>query len=343
MFVQNEENAAENPIRKLYIEPSSRCNFNCSMCFRNNWIDEKQGFMQEEAFESILRSAEAAPPELVVFGGMGEPLLHPRTPDWIAALHKLGCRVEIITNASLLSEEMCLRLKEAGLDCIWISMEAFSKESYEQVRKGAEYDRLVGHMATWNRVRGESQHPELGITFVMLRENMRELAQINRFADEHRVDHINLSHAIPNAPISKEEVIYWDGYPVGSMHRWQPGFVPRRENYCRFVSENNVFVRWDGDVAPCMQLLHETHTYLYEEQRRIHRISFGNVLQQDLNEIWHSPDYSDFRKRVRAFDFPDCTLCNGCDWRLSNEEDCDYNPFPTCGACLWGQGIAFCP
>ena len=70
--------------------------------------------MQEEAFESILKSAEAAPPELVVFGGMGEPLLHPRTPEWIAALHKLGCRTEIITNASKLSEEMCLRLKQAG-------------------------------------------------------------------------------------------------------------------------------------------------------------------------------------------------------------------------------------
>ena len=38
-----------------------------------------------------------------------------------------------------------------------------------------------------------------------------------------------------------------------------------------------------------------------------------------------------------------CTFCGGCDCSLANEEDCFGNPFPTCGGCLWAQGIIRCP
>ena len=27
-------------LRKLYIEPTTKCNLNCKMCFRHTWFDE---------------------------------------------------------------------------------------------------------------------------------------------------------------------------------------------------------------------------------------------------------------------------------------------------------------
>ena len=27
-------------LRKLYIEPTTKCNLNCKMCFRHSWFDE---------------------------------------------------------------------------------------------------------------------------------------------------------------------------------------------------------------------------------------------------------------------------------------------------------------
>ena len=27
-------------LRKLYIEPTTKCNLNCKMCFRHAWFDE---------------------------------------------------------------------------------------------------------------------------------------------------------------------------------------------------------------------------------------------------------------------------------------------------------------
>ena len=30
-------------LKKLYIEPTTKCNLNCKMCFRNTWFDESIG------------------------------------------------------------------------------------------------------------------------------------------------------------------------------------------------------------------------------------------------------------------------------------------------------------
>ena len=335
--------ANEQGIAKLYIEPASGCNLNCTMCFRNEWVDEPKGVMADVTFDRLFAAIRCNPPRLVVFGGMGEPMLHPRLSEWVSRLHGIGCRTELITNGTLLTAEMSFKLLRAGLDRVWISMEGFCRQAYERTRKGSIYDALLENIESYNRERERSMRGELGITFVMLVENMPELNRFNAFADQYRVDAINVSHALPIAPAKREEVIFWDGYPTGTMRRWHTSFTPRKADYCRFVAEANFFVRWDGEVAPCMQLLHECHTYLYKERRRIHRPNLGNVNELDLKEIWRSPAYVAFRERVIAFDFPSCTLCDGCDDRLSNEADCDFNPFPTCGACLWAQGIVYCP
>jgi MoaA/NifB/PqqE/SkfB family radical SAM enzyme len=92
-----------------------------------------------------------------------------------------------------------------------------------------------------------------------------------------------------------------------------------------------------------MQLLHSSYTYFYEEKREVMGKTFGNINKTPLGEIWNSEEYSMFRDKVRNFDFPDCTICDGCDDRLKNNKDCMYNEFPTCGACLWAQGIGRCP
>src|SRR5512135_340975 len=93
-------------LQKVYIEPTSRCNLSCHMCIRNSW-DEPQGHMQEDTFQRLLdslRRLEHKP--VVVFGGFGEPLFHPRIMEMVAAVRDVAQRVEIITNGLLLTERM---------------------------------------------------------------------------------------------------------------------------------------------------------------------------------------------------------------------------------------------
>ena len=62
-----------------------------------------------------------------------------------------------------------------------------------------------------------------------------------------------------------------------------------------------------------------------------------------LDDIWNSLEYADFRRRVRSFEFSPCVQCGGCDNREDNILDCLGNMKPTCGACLWSEGIVSCP
>jgi MoaA/NifB/PqqE/SkfB family radical SAM enzyme len=114
-------------------------------------------------------------------------------------------------------------------------------------------------------------------------------------------------------------------------------------HYCRFIQEGNAFVRWDGEVAPCMALLHSYPMYSLRNQKSIVSHSFGSVNAGTLAEIWDSRAYREFRERVRKWDFAPCVDCGGCEMSESNQEDCFVNPAPVCGDCLWAQGIIQCP
>ena len=132
--------------------------------------------------------------------------------------------------------------------------------------------------------------------------------------------------------LQEAELFSWKGKPV-----------TRRTNWCRFIEEGHCFIRWDGDVSPCMGLLHTADTYLGDHKRRIRHHSFGNVHEQSLGEIWGSEEYRAFRQRVHEFKYAPCLFCGGCELLEENETDCIGSLAPTCGGCLWGQGFAVCP
>ena len=71
----------------------------------------------------------------VLFTGLGEPLANPKIPDMIRRLAEAHVtdRIEIVTNASLLTHEMTDRLLEAGLTYLRISLQGLSAEKYKEI------------------------------------------------------------------------------------------------------------------------------------------------------------------------------------------------------------------
>lgn len=329
--------------RKVYIEPTSMCNLHCSICFRHGWFQEKLGRMDEVVFEKLAQQLEQMPSiEEVFFGGMGEPLFHPDICGMIRALPQ-QCKKSLLTNGTLLTPQLSEKLIDAGLNELWISMDGFTEESYESIQLGSRFAQIVEHIDAFNAVR-DPDRTHLCITFVVTRENVDQLNYINSFADAHEIDEINISHEIPGRPIPQEDMLYnRDDIAVGKMRRYgAPESMPE-DHVCPFVSNNSVFVRWDGAVVPCMQLLHNTYTYLYEQRRKITSFSYGNVAQKPLIECWNDAEYRAFRHRVNTFYFPFCTCCWGCEDREGNLHDCFLGEAPTCGGCLWSTGKVFCP
>ena len=71
----------------------------------------------------------------------GEPLLNPHFVDMIKYAKEKGCcdRVDTTTNAALLTHDLSLKIIEAGLDRINISIEGMTEDQYMEF-SGAKID-----------------------------------------------------------------------------------------------------------------------------------------------------------------------------------------------------------
>jgi MoaA/NifB/PqqE/SkfB family radical SAM enzyme len=114
-------------------------------------------------------------------------------------------------------------------------------------------------------------------------------------------------------------------------------------DHCPFIESGSTSIGWDGSLSPCLPLLHSHVGFLDKRRRFVRPYVIGNVAEHSLKDLWLSPEYVAFREKVHAFDFAPCAFCGGCELSYTNEEDCFGNTFPTCGGCLWAQGVIQCP
>ena len=112
---------------------------------------------------------------------------------------------------------------------------------------------------------------------------------------------------------------------------------------CPFIEAGSLTITHAGHVSPCLPLTRTHSEFVGDQRRHIHKHVVGSLADNDLAEIWSSPGYLDFRRRVQGFEFSPCIACGGCNFTESNEEDCLDYQFPRCGACLWSHGLIRCP
>ena len=124
-------------LKKLYIEPTTKCNLNCKMCFRHTWFDEPICDLSLEDYCHVLATMPKSV-ETIFFGGMGEPLFHKDILEMIRLAAETGREVELLTNGTLLTEKMIHGILESGLTRLWISIDDLETDS----SINAESDRM---------------------------------------------------------------------------------------------------------------------------------------------------------------------------------------------------------
>ncbi|UCB44895.1 MAG: radical SAM protein [Spirochaetota bacterium] len=363
-----------NHLVKVYIEPTNMCNLQCSTCMRNVW-EEPGGKMEIETYYRILRGIEKVEPRpTLFFGGIGEPLFHPEIVEMTRGAKELGASVELITNGTMLVEDMTLQLVEAGLDMLWVSIDGATPESYADIRLGNELPDIRKNLKSLRLIKFDKRlkKPEVGISVVVMKRNIAELPEIIKMGYQFGAKKFSISNVLPYTSEYKDEILYPKSM-YDSFSEWIGVQLPRFDvnedtidvlgklmrgyygtqisglkllwpvDNCPFITRGSVSIRWDGKVSPCLPLLHTHESYLDDRARVNHSHSVGSILDNDLLEIWESPEYVETRQKLQEFDFSPCTMCNSCELADSNEEDCFGNILPTCGGCLWAQGFINCP
>jgi MoaA/NifB/PqqE/SkfB family radical SAM enzyme len=366
-------------LRKVYIEPTNRCNLECRTCIRNVW-DEPLGKMSSTTFDRIVEGLRSfSPPPTIFFGGFGEPLAHPDIVGMVARVKALGAPVELITNGTLLNQEMSRRLIEAGLDMLWVSLDGATPESYADVRLGAALPEVLANLKHFRDIRTEKHllTPEIGIVFVAMKRNITDLPSVLKIGSQLDVMRFLVTNVLPYNEELKGEILY--SQAMMDMIYQPPLLVPHvklpkidvdqiawkslynalrsegqsvsigdsilgeESDRCPFIKSGATAISWEGNLSPCLPLMHSYFSFLDDRRRASRRHVIGNLVERSLHDLWNTPEYMALRERVQAFTFSHCVFCAGCELSWANEEDCRGNTFPTCGGCLWAQGVIQCP
>lgn len=368
-------------LKRVYVEVTNRCNLNCATCMRNVW-DANYGGMELGTFRRILSSLEKMPHKPEIFlGGYGEPLSHPYCLEMIRMAKEAGYFVSLITNGILLTEPVSQKLIDLRLDKLWVSLDGASPECYMDVRLGDSLPLILENLnrlrmqkyntfgfSTWAGV------PKLGIAFVAMRRNIHDLTEVIKLGTRLGAVEFSVSNVLAHNTELLNENLYLRSMNLASSAQMSPlihmpamdinektvpaladvlngmnrlelsgGAINQNRDQCPFVERGSLSIRQDGRVSPCLPLLYTHEHYLDTRKRSSKEYFVGDVNQTDLLEIWNGAEYLKLRKRLQDFDFSPCVFCNSCELANENIEDCFGNVQPTCGGCLWAQGLIRCP
>jgi MoaA/NifB/PqqE/SkfB family radical SAM enzyme len=167
----------------LQLQTQSFCNGRCIICPYSS-IESKleQGFMEWSLFEKIVGELRSAPQlSMVGFASQNEPLLDKRLFEWIKHIKSIypdkSCM--ITTNGEQLDRFSAEEIKQSGVDRIVISLNAYSKEMYEKINVGLDFDKVMKNIS--NLLANRSLGPKVELSFRLTKENSAEVRSAVRY------------------------------------------------------------------------------------------------------------------------------------------------------------------
>jgi len=296
-YRRRQETLRQMPLR-LWIETASCCNLRCVMCPNKDVAAAAKGLMPLKLFQKIIDQARLFNPD-VNLHHRGEPLMNPALGDMIAYAKAAGLRVRFHTNGTLLDEAKARRLLEAGPDLVSFSFDGFTKETYERVRLGANFEKTRD-----NILRLAALRRELGLKkpYVVI-EKIRFRNQSSGSDDDAQALHRQFLEAGVDEIIEKEEYV-WAEPARNAAHSVAGGAAAPEDaagqacTVCTFPWYAMVICA-DGTVTPCPQDFHAV-------------LKLGNAQETTLKEIWNGPGYRQLRRQF-ATDIAALSLCRKCD------------------------------
>lgn len=318
---------------------TNKCNLNCLHC---------RGMASEELDdEKVVEVAEQIPslkPRWVIIEG-GEPLLRQELFKVIETIYRGGIKIYLISNGMLLDENIAMRLAEFDVN-LMISIDGADKESYEEIRKGASFQKLKESVASTNEYKildscpvtiGRHNYEQLGKIFKFVREigykkitflGLKPCKDYGKYVlNGEQYENIFLSLVKYQKEYGLD--VYFDEpffkpflkeHNINYSAEGENGIIVPDTSSCVFGSY--MFIETNGDVKPC--------TFA--------PMAIGNVAKKDLDEIWDDMQNSELIKKIKDFSTREgkcrkCKYlyeCGGCRARIYSLTQSWFASDPSC-------------
>jgi MoaA/NifB/PqqE/SkfB family radical SAM enzyme len=261
----------------VQIESTNICNAKCVFCPRDD-MHRKQGIMTLDLFRKVVDECVDLGITHVRMHNYGEAFIDKRLVEKVRYAKDKGIKeVGVISNGSLITENIARGMIDAGLDAINISVDASGKDVFESTRIGLKYDKVIANIERLVRIRAETgkRRPKLILSFVRQNNSADEQAFIEHW------------RAIA------------DKIHVTDLHNWAGTLNNESDvNYPCYRPWLTFTILWDGRVSLCCADF-DGKTIL------------GDVSTSSIRAIWNAEPYRNARRQHLESGGPD--ICRSCD------------------------------
>ncbi|HUR27503.1 MAG TPA: radical SAM protein, partial [Planctomycetota bacterium] len=342
-FERGDAIASHRPL-EVHLQLTSGCNLDCYMChehLRPEGTRHGRGLkcLDESVLARIER--EVLPYSARLHLGVGgEPMLAPNFLELVERAHARNQRIHLTTNGTRIATERAAEVLARCVHKIEISVDGATPATYERIRTGASFARLVKNIELLNKhrlLRKPEDRPRLSLCMVLMRSNVHELPRMVELA----------------ASVSADEVAAWPVIPVTSEGRadaldldFARPFVAEAQERARELgldldlpfdhgateehssredrsSTLQHLAQLEGDGSALASKRHYCHMptvalYVFWDGRvypcanpEAHRgDELGDLSTQDFAEIWNGRRFRNLRAGLAAGDVPE--VCRRC-------------------------------
>lgn len=277
----------------ISIESSSHCNAECIMCPREQ-LTRTKGNMTLELYRKIIDECarHRRQVRLIQPFMFGEPFINKRLVEMIQYTKQRlpSTPVNVSTNGSLLNPAKAQEIVDSGLDKINIDIDGASKETFEGVRVGLDYDEVVEnarYLTALKRQGGRSK-PEITLTIINMDRTAGEIESFKRLWGPV-ADHVVV-----------QSYTTWTGNVedrnVGdTAHASQAG---RFTFPCKHPWEEFVIAH-DGKVSICCLDFD-------------FKVVVGDVSKESIQDIWNGEAMTRIRQKMVENRYEELELCRNC-------------------------------
>ncbi len=281
----------------ILIDNCNCCNLQCTMCDHKNMTKYRPfGIMDFRLYEKIIDEISVENPKARVWEiFFGDPFLCPDMDGRVKYAKDKGLEdVVLNTNGVLMDEEKAEALIRAGLDAMYVGIDAFKEETYNKIRVGGDYNRVIKNVLGYKKLLEKIGSPKqkIFVQFVVDEINEQELDDFKKFWTSHGIS------------VKIRPKISWAGL-VDAENLQNNQELTRKPCYW-LMRTINICV--DGEVALCSVDLHN-------------QVKCGNVKSNSIKELW-AGKLKEYRKMHLDGEYDNLPkLCRECrDWQSAYAE-----------------------
>ncbi|MCK4463859.1 MAG: radical SAM protein [Candidatus Omnitrophica bacterium] len=278
------------------IESTNMCNLKCVMCPHGFENEEYQrefrktlGIMNWDLYKDIIDEGSKKGLKSIKLNWRGEPLM---AKDFLLKAIKYArskgiLEISINTNGLLLNKDFSRNLINSGLDRIIFSVDGASKKTYEKIRRGGNFEKLIDNINIFLAIRNKlnMKRPYVRVQMVKMSENLNE---VDNFLDmwKDKVDSITFQD-YTNRGESAERLIEKSSYS---------GRFPCPQIWQRIV------IAWDGNVIMCCRD--------WDSLNKLGKLDYS--YGKDIGYFWKGPELTRIRDMHRKRELSKIEACAKC-------------------------------